>query len=264
MRHLLTIALCAGLGAFAHAADAPRPVQLAQAQPLVPRTAALEARIQQLEEDLRRLTGRIEELEHAQRQAATRPTASSAEPAVTPPAQAPTRLAAPEETVPPPPPPAAAIEPDAAARQGYVLGTIPQGALRDQPTPAPSGDRYQAGLDLLQSARWAEAEQSFAAFVQENPDDPRTPTASYWLGETYLLRKDYPTAAAVFARNYRTYGDDAPRAADNLLKLGVSLAAMGDRERACQSFAELAKRHPNASAPIKQALSRERSAAGCG
>jgi len=265
--HLLIVTFCTAFGAFAHAADAPPPlpVQLAQAQPLVPRTAALEARVQQLEEDLRRLTGRIEELEHAQRQmAATRPGTSPEPTTAAPPAPAPTRLAAPEQPAPPPTPPTVAVEPDAAARQGYVLGTLPQGALRDRPTPAPTGDRYQAGLDQLQAARWAEAEQSFAAFVQENPDDPRTPTASYWLGETYLLRKDYPTAAAVFARNYRTYGDAAPRAADNLLKLGVSLAAMGDRERACQSFAELAKRHPNAPAPIKQALSRERSAAGCG
>ena len=58
-------------------------------------------------------------------------------------------------------------------------------------------------------------------------------------------------------------GQEAPRAADNLLKLGMSLAAMGERDKACQTFAELAKRHPNASAPIRQALSRERTAAGC-
>ena len=95
------------------------------------------------------------------------------------------------------------------------------------------------------------------------PDDARAPTASYWLGETYFFRKDYPTAASVFARNYRTYGEVAPRAPDNLLKLGMSLAAMGDRDKACQTFAELAKRHPNAPAPIRQALSREKSAAGC-
>ena len=43
----------------------------------------------------------------------------------------------------------------------------------------------------------------------------------------------------------------------------MALAAMGDRDRACQTFAELAKRHPNAPAPIRQALSREKAAAGC-
>lgn len=273
MRHLL--ALLTLLGPGAALADEPaRPVQLAQAATPVPRSAVLEARVQQLEEELRRLTGRVEELEHAQRQLERR-LAEQGAPAASvapPPTPAPLAAAEPEPPAPEPRPPAPAIEPDAAARQGYVLGRLPQGALQPQeerppapPTaPAPEGDRYQAGLELLQAARWAEAEQAFAAFVQENPDDPRTPTASYWLGETYLLRKDYPTAAAVFARNYRTYGEDAPRAPDNLLKLGVALAAMGDRERACQTFAELARRHPDAPAPIRQALSRERAAAGCG
>jgi tol-pal system protein YbgF len=263
------ILVAAALGGTACAA-AEQPVRLAQAQPAVPRGAALEARVQQLEEELRRLTGRIEELEHVQRQlegrlgAAAGPAAGATSPPPSPPA-APTPLVTAEP--PAPAPSAAAVEPDAAARQGYVLGTIPQDALRNQPTapgPVPGGDSYQSGLDLLQAARWAEAEQAFAAFVQENPDDPRTATASYWLGETYLLRKDYPTAAAVFARNYRTYGDKAPRAPDNLLKLGMALAAMGDRDKACQTFAELAKRHPNAPAPIRQALSRERATAGCG
>ncbi len=231
-------------------------------------STALLARIQQLEEDLRRLTGRVEELEFAQRRLEARQGEGAATPGPgpSPPPASPAPTAAAPEPRPTPgtPPAAAAVEPDAAARQGYVLGTLPEGTLRDRPATPPAADGYEAGLDFLQAARWAEAEQAFAAFVQENADDPRAPAASYWLGETYLLRKDYQTAAAVFARNYRTYGDGAPRAPDSLLKLGVALAALGEREKACQSFAELAKRHPNAPAPIRQELSRRRSAAGCG
>ena len=154
-----------------------------------------------------------------------------------------------------------------------MLGTIPEDALRGQPAvkaptlPAPSPDgvgvqarlqpegadaTYKGALDLLQAGKWADAEQAFTSFVQDYPDDPRAPTASYWLGETYFFRKDYPTAASVFARNYRTYGDDAPRAPDNLLKLGMSLAAMGDRDKACQTFGELdqaAPQRPGADPP---------------
>ena len=154
-----------------------------------------------------------------------------------------------------------------------MLGTIPQGTLEGEPTPqqslqarlAPQGADgvYRQALDQLQAGSWGEAEQSFDTFVKSYPDDPRASTASYWVGETYLFRKDYTTAASVFARNYRTYGENAPRAPDNLLKLGMALAAMGDRDKACQTFGELGKRHPNASAPIRQALSREQTAAGC-
>jgi tol-pal system protein YbgF len=305
----LTLLLLAG-GSAAQAAD-PSPlraddlhrltaelaairgdVELAQLQEPALRTAALEVRIARLEEELRRLTGRVEEVEYDRRQLAERvdrlvadldarlPAAAdpgSLAPPVAPPGQqaaAPPALETPE-------PPVAGIEPDAAARQGYVLGTIPEDALRGQPAPRtpelpaptpgaqarlqpPGADAgYQNALDLLQAGKWADAEQAFTTFVQEHPDDARAPNASYWLGETYFFRKDYPTAAAVFARNYRTYGETGPRAPDNLLKLGMALAAMGDRDRACQTFAELAKRHANAPAPIRQALSRERSAAGC-
>ncbi|MFO1075647.1 MAG: tol-pal system protein YbgF [Geminicoccaceae bacterium] len=236
--------------------------------PAAARAAALEARVQELEEALRKLTGRVEELEHQQSQLVARgpgpgtgtpPAQAAAQPPAAPATAPPVALAAPAPGA-TSRPAAPAPEPDAAAKQGHVLGTIPQSAARDLPN---AGDGYQAGLDLLQAAKWAEAEQAFASFVQEHPDDPRTPTASYWLGETYLMRKDYPTAAAVFARNYRSYGEKAPRAPDNLLKLGVALAAMGQRDKACQTFAELAKRHPNVAAPIRQALSRERTAAGC-
>jgi tol-pal system protein YbgF len=306
----LTLLLLAG-GSAAQAAD-PSPlraddlhrltaelaairgdVELAQLQEPALRTAALEVRIARLEEELRRLTGRIEEVEYDQRQLAARmdrfvadldarlPTTAGDSGFAAPPAGPPEQQAAVPSALETPEPPVSGIEPDAAARQGYVLGTIPEDALRGQPAPRvpelpaptpgaqarlqPQGADagYQDALDLLQAGKWADAEQAFASFVQEHPDDPRAPNASYWLGETYFFRKDYPTAAAVFARNYRTYGETGPRAPDNLLKLGMALAAMGDRDRACQTFAELAKRHANAPAPVRQALSRERSAAGC-
>lgn len=265
-------------------------IELAQAQPDNLRTAALEVELSRLQEQLRQLTGRIEEVEHAQRQLTQRIDGlvadldarlpgggRSASAPATPSVAEPPRPAAPAPAATQPP---TRIAPDAAARQGYVLGTVPETAVRSQQppaavaaTPAPGAQAklepggadtdYKAALDLLQAGKWADAEQAFSAFVRAYPSDPRAPTAAYWLGETYFFRKDYPTAASTFAGNYRTYGEAAPRAPDNLLKLGMALAAMGDRDRACQTFAELAKRHPNAPAPIRQALSREKAAAGC-
>lgn len=264
-------------------------IHLAQSQDPTLRTAALEVRLSRLEELLRQLTGRIEEAEYAQRQTSARidklvadldarlpglPSGSAA----APPPPAPQQEALAEPAPAPRPVQPSIIAPDEAARQGYVLGTIPQDTLQGRP-PAPDAPQpqlqarlapqgadatYRTALDQLQAGSWAAAEQTFDQFVTSYPDDPRASTASYWVGETYLFRKDYPTAASVFARNYRTYGQDAPRAPDNLLKLGIALAAMGERDKACQTFAELAKRHPNASAPIRQALNREKTAAGCG
>ena len=148
------------------------------------------------------------------------------------------------------------IAPDTAARQGYVLGTIPQGrSAANPPTAEPSRRGWRrTGAEAATGRRSISCRPATGRRPSRRstpscrpiPDDPRASTASYWAGETYLFRKDYPTAASVFARNYRTYGQDAPRAPDNLLKLGIALAAMGDRDKACQTFAELAKRHPKA------------------
>jgi tol-pal system protein YbgF len=240
---------------LAQAAGAARQ-ELAQAGGDPSRLAALEVRLTRLEEELRNLTGRIEEAEHRGSQLAARfdrlladvdarlraggpAGASSGEPSGVAAGQTAAALPAPprQPTLPAPGEPAAA---------------------------APAEGGYERGLDLLQAGRWADAETAFTGFVQASPDDPRAPMASYWLAETYYFRKDYPTAAAVFARNYRTYGAQAPRAPDNLLKLGMSLAALGDRERACQTFAEMVQRHPEAPAPVRQALERERANNRCG
>ena len=68
--------------------------------------------------------------------------------------------------------------------------------------------------------------------------------------------RDYAAAAAAFARNYRLYGKDDTKAPDNLLKLGMSLQALQETDKACRTYAELAEEFPNAPAHIQQALAR--------
>lgn len=203
-------------------------------------------------------------------------------------------------SMPPRPPgrPPAGEEDDLAARRGYVLGTIPRAAILGtepaQPAPAqgagaaaarsgpqptatapgqqaartpPGGPtaagRLAAARGLLQRGEWEAAEDALRRYLEDFPNDPQAASAAYWLGEIYLVREDWQNAAATFARNYRTFGGEAPRAPDNLLKLGVALARLGDKEKACQTFAELDRRHPGASSAVRQALARERIAAGC-
>jgi tol-pal system protein YbgF len=276
------------------------PASLVIAQAYDPGRAMGEARTLELEEEVRRLTGRVEELEYRQKQLTERmdrlvgavdqrlsavepgnrpsvdlaadsganapspPPLPAVPPAPTGPA--PRRLTATEPPAPPPPPVAETpdVSPDASAARGYVLGTIPRDTARNIPVrPPDSAVGYDEALALLQNGRWAEAEKAFSAFLESNPNDPRASSAAFWLGETYYFRGDYQAAAASFARNYRSYGPDAPKAPDNLLKLGMALAQLGDKTKACQTYAELGKRHPNAPAPVRQTLARERSNAGC-
>jgi tol-pal system protein YbgF len=237
---------------------------LAAAAPAVAQSAeALASRIQELEREVRELRARLDRLE------------GRAPPPV---AAAPPTPARPEA----PARPAAAADP--AAERGYILGTLPGEALRQDappPQPAPADPdsatrlaraiegrdpvrRYDAAMDFLRRNDWAAAEQALEAYLRDFPEHERSPAAGYWLGETHFVRQDYAEAAAAFARTYRTYGPTAPRAADTLLKLGMSLARLGDRDRACQTFDELGRRHDDAPAPVRQTLVRERAAYGCG
>ena len=255
--------------------------------------AVLQNRITAIEEELRRLTGRVEEAEFREQQTRERLDRLVADLdlrlasleqqsfaarglglAPTDDGPLPETLAAeqsPGEAAPP-------IADDPAARAGTVLGTIPRDAILG--IPAPSGDapggtapaaalqgssaaRFTAALDLLQSGDYGAAEVAFTRWVADFADDPQAPVASYWLGEAQLAQADHANAAATFAANYRTFGAEAPRAADNLLKLGTALAAMGDTTRACQTFDEMDRRYPDVSSGLRQALERERRAAGC-
>jgi TolA-binding protein len=53
------------------------------------------------------------------------------------------------------------------------------------------------------------------------------------------------------------------RAPDSLLRLGQSLAAMGEREAACASLAEVLRKYPRASVAIRQGVEREQKRVRC-
>ncbi len=118
-------------------------------------------------------------------------------------------------------------------------------------------------MELLRAGDYAGAETALQAFLTQHPDNQLNANAAYWLAETYYVRKNYAAAAAAFARNYRTYGKNSAKAADNLLKLGMSLQGLGERDKACLSYTELAKEFPDAPAHIQEAVARERARAEC-
>ena len=86
--------------------------------------------------------------------------------------------------------------------------------------------------------------------------------AQYWLGETYYVRKDYNNAAATFAEGYRKYPQSG-KAADNLLKLGMSLGNVGQKKEACLTFNQLAHDFPKASSNITERAAQEKQRLSC-
>jgi tol-pal system protein YbgF len=122
---------------------------------------------------------------------------------------------------------------------------------------------YTEAFGLLRQRDYAEAEAALRAFVEAHPEHALAGNAKYWLGETFYVRENYEQAAVVFAEGFRTY-PESRKAPDNLLKLGMSLARIDEVDKACQLFAELQKRFPDAAQNILQRASRERDRLQCG
>lgn len=106
-------------------------------------------------------------------------------------------------------------------------------------------ERYDAAFRHLQQQEYDKAAAAFDDFVKDNPDNPLSSNALYWLGETHYYRKDYAEAARVFLDGYKRYpkGSKAP---DNLFKLGKSLAAIDEKKPACAALNKLLKSYPDA------------------
>jgi tol-pal system protein YbgF len=144
-----------------------------------------------------------------------------------------------------------------------ALGTIPAGEAQGpgstavaKASPAalvlPAGtpeEQYRFAYKLLIQTDYVDAENAFRAFVTAHPDHKLAGNAHYWLGETYYVRNDYNSAARTFAEGYRKFPKSA-KGPDNLLKLGLSLARLGSKQDACATFARLSKEFPKAPANI--------------
>ncbi len=155
--------------------------------------------------------------------------------------------------------------------QGQPTSLSPQAEQVAAAAPAPTGGGlpggsvkadYDYAFGLLRQANYVEAESALKDFLDQHADDPLAGNAKYWLGETYYVRGDFRQAAVTFAEGFQRY-PDSTKAPDNLLKLGMSLAQLDKKEDSCGAFSELLKRYPDASGSVLQRASLERERLGC-
>ena len=148
----------------------------------------------------------------------------------------------------------------AAPGQNTAAAAPPPGAAGNA---AGADQMYNDAFKLLQDGDYAGAERGFKAFVQRHPQHVLAGNAEYWLGETYYARRDYQSAATTFAEGYKLY-KTSPKGPDNLLKLGVTLSAMGRKPDACAIFARFNQDYPKATDLQKRRVDQERQRNGCG
>ncbi|WP_375462701.1 tol-pal system protein YbgF [uncultured Methylobacterium sp.] len=125
-----------------------------------------------------------------------------------------------------------------------------------------AGADYAAAYDNLRAKRYEQAEMAFRQFIQSHPRDGHVPAATYWLGESYLQRNRNREAAEQFLKVSTDYAR-SPQAPEAMLKLGAALSALGAREQACATLAELERKFPAAGASVRQGVVREQKRARC-
>lgn len=129
------------------------------------------------------------------------------------------------------------------------------------PTDDPE-ELYRNAYNFILSGDYPTAEAGFREHIDRFPNDPKTADAHYWLGEALLGMEQYRSAAEIFLAANREFPDSG-KAPDMLLKLGVSLSALNQRDVACATYAEIGKRYKSVSAALKERVRAEQALAGC-
>lgn len=134
-----------------------------------------------------------------------------------------------------------------------AAGTLPEGSVNEQ---------YEYAFSLLRKRDFAGAEAAMRSFVDRHGESDLAGNAMYWLGETYYARGNYRDAAATFLDAYTGYPKN-DKASHSLLKLAMSLGALGKTDAACQAFSTL-RQEGDAGQRILDTAKSEAGKLGCG
>ncbi len=121
---------------------------------------------------------------------------------------------------------------------------------------------YDQAFQKVRAGDYEAAESALRAFVQKWPKSELSSNASYWLGETYYVRGDYPAAAKAFAQGFQAYPKGA-KAEDTLLKLALTLGSMGRAKDACVTLDQLTAEFPRLSSTNRRRVEQERTELEC-
>jgi tol-pal system protein YbgF len=123
-----------------------------------------------------------------------------------------------------------------------------------------SSDEYDLAYGYVLTGDYDLAEESFRNWLVSG--DPQEANARFWLGESQLQQGKYREAANEFLAVYKS-APESNKGPDALLKLGVSLSALGESAAACATFAEVGRRYPNASPTLLTRVNDEAGRSGC-
>jgi len=119
---------------------------------------------------------------------------------------------------------------------------LPEGTAKEQ---------YDFALSFVKVGDYETAEIALREFVDSNAKDELAGSAQYWYAETFRIRQLYQDAAEAYLDGYQKYPNSS-KAPVNLLKLGVSLVQIGEKDQGCSMITGVSKQYPKASQSVLQ------------
>ena len=111
--------------------------------------------------------------------------------------------------------------------------------------------QYEFATSFLNVGDYNMAERAFKEFVDINPEHELAGNAQYWYAETFRIRQLYTDAASAYLEGYQKYPKSA-KGPINLLRLGVSLVQIGEKDQGCLMIVGVQKQYPKAKQSVLQ------------
>ena len=148
-----------------------------------------------------------------------------------------------------------------------VGGSAAEPPVQDdtQTASLPAGDAeqlYRAAYGYVLSGDYPQAEAAFNDYIARYPDGSKIADAYFWLGEAQYSQGSFHQAAKTLLTAHKQY-PEAQKAPEMLLKLGMSLAALDNRDTACATYREVLTRYPGSSEAVKSKVAVEQSRMSC-
>ncbi len=115
----------------------------------------------------------------------------------------------------------------------------------------PAKDQYEFALSFMKVGDYETAEFALKEFIDKNKDHDLAGNAQYWYGETFRIRQLYSDAATAYLDGYQNY-PKSNKAPDNLLKLGITMVQLGEKDEGCNMIKGIKKQYPKASKSVLQ------------
>ena len=115
----------------------------------------------------------------------------------------------------------------------------------------PADEQYEFAVSFIKIGDYETAEFALREFIDKNKDHDLDGNAQYWYGETFRIRHLYSDAASAYLDGYQNY-PKSTKAPDNLLKLGMTMVQLGEKDQGCKMINGIKKQYPKASKSVLQ------------